>query len=145
MVLVGEDEESNYRLMRRSIYELLSAAPVAGLQSYLRSYSTITDKVGPTYISQLGGKSAPLRNMRLANTINSCNLLRDSKYSIYRIPASQHTKNDLSDVRSLLWMLATWVIVAGIIATLVIVPDASWIGISNCVMLPAWSICCVIA
>jgi hypothetical protein len=69
MVLVGEDEESNYRLMRRSIYELLSAAPVAGLQSYLRSYSTITDKVGPTYISQLGGKSAPLRNMRLANTI----------------------------------------------------------------------------
>jgi hypothetical protein len=140
MVLLGEDEELNYRLMRRSIYEILSAAPAAGLQSYLRSYTVITDKVGPIYISQLGSKSAPLRNLRLANTISSCNLLHDSRYSVYQIPASQDTRNNLTDVRSLLWMVATWIIAAAIMITLAILPDTSWIGIVNCAVLPGWSI-----
>jgi len=140
MVLLGEDEELNYRLMRRSIYEILCTAPAAGLQSYLRSYSMVTEKVGPIYISQLGRKSAPLRNLRLANTIASCNLLLDSRYSVYQIPTSQDTRNDMKDVRSLFWMLGTWIITAAIMATLAILPDTSWVGIVNCVVLPAWSI-----
>ncbi|PMD65186.1 uncharacterized protein K444DRAFT_660310 [Hyaloscypha bicolor E] len=140
MVLLSEDEELNYRLMRRSIYEILCTAPAAGLQSYLRSYSVAIEKVGPIYISQLGRKSAPLRNLRLANTIASYNLLCDSRYSVYQIPALQDTRNNLKDIRSLSWMLATWIITAAIITLLAILPDTSWVGIVNCAVLPGWSI-----
>jgi hypothetical protein len=37
MVLMGEQEEFDLRLMRPSTFECLSAAPVAGLGSYIRS------------------------------------------------------------------------------------------------------------
>jgi len=43
MVLLGESEEFNYRLMRRSLPECMSAAPVAGIQSYLHSPFTLVE------------------------------------------------------------------------------------------------------
>jgi hypothetical protein len=116
------------------------APPAAGLQNHLRSYATITATVGQTYISQSGGNTAPLRNMRLANTIRSRDLLGDSRYCIYRIPPSQDTRNTLNDLSSLIWMLVAWLIVAGAFVTLALLPGAYWIGYTNWALLPAWSI-----
>ena len=83
MALLGEQEEINLRLMRRSIFECLSAAPVAGLGSYLRSSYELADATGLSYISPYGGKKAPLRNMRTARLIADQRLLKDGHARIY--------------------------------------------------------------
>lgn len=90
MILVGEQQEFDYRLMHRCILECLNAAPVAGLQSYLRSFATLRDAQGPNYISPYGCKTAPLRNARLAQTLNSKHLLEDGRCTVYKVAAGSN-------------------------------------------------------
>jgi hypothetical protein len=142
MIILGESEELDYRLIRGSFYECFSAAPVSGFQTYLRSYDALTDNVGPIYISPYGGKRAPLRNQRLAHTIKSRGLLRDSKFTVYQIPTTTHESaaQDPVDARLLLWTLTTWACLAGLLTALALLPNTSWIGFTNCILLSGWSI-----
>jgi len=95
LVLLGEEEEKNYRLMTRSLLECFAAAPVAGLQSYMRSHAQVFMHDVPaihTYTSPYGCKAADLRNPRLQRTISVKELLRDGSFQVFRIPAGQGRK-----------------------------------------------------
>lgn len=144
MILLGEQEELNCRLMQRSFLECMAATPVAGLQTYLRSSHQLTEAVGPTYISPFGGKTAPLRNMRLARTISTVGLLRDSKFTIYRIVPSNYRNGNGNQLvvrwRLLLWIIFTWCFAGAVMVILVLVPNSSWIGIANCIVSCSWAI-----
>ena len=82
MVLIGEQEELRYRLAGRSLAECFVAAPVAGIQSYLRSYEILLDQSPTKYFSPYGCNSAPLRNMKLDNAIRQKGLLKDGLYNL---------------------------------------------------------------
>lgn len=139
MVLLGESEEFNYRLMRRSLPECMSAAPVAGIQSYLHSPFTLVESVGSTYFSPYGCKNAPLRNMRLMHSIRAKKLLRDGKCTVYRIPMAKRP-NTIRSKLAILWMIATWHVFAGIIVMLVLVDGTTWVGFSSCIIFSLWSV-----
>src|SRR5580700_6224114 len=105
MVLLSEQEELNYRLMRRSLLECFSAAPVTGLQAYMRSNDSLVDLVGPSYISPYGGKKAPLRNMGLAQMISIRRLLRDGRYTLCRIATGYDTaRHNITDLKLWAWV-----------------------------------------
>lgn len=136
MVLLGEGEEVNYRLMRRSLLECLVACPVAGLQSYMRSHYALADMSGATYIDPLSRKTAPLRNMRLAQTITLKKILRDSHCLVYQIPHGQLPANFLEiDLHIFCWTAFTWLLIAGLFTFLILMPTTTWIGLSNCMVL----------
>ena len=141
MVLIGEAEESKYRLMERSLLECLSPAPVAGLQCYIRSYKWLFDYSKLTYISPLGCKSAPLRNMRLAKAIEAENLLDDSKTIVYRIPPSSDTRRWTScRIMMAAWLVVSWAVFLGLLLLLFQLSVVTWIGQTDCICLCAWSI-----
>ncbi|KAK7961690.1 uncharacterized protein PG986_002515 [Apiospora aurea] len=69
MVLISENEELKYRLSGRNLLQAICAAPVSGIQTYLKSYDVLLEPSSYTYFSPYGGKSAPLRNLALENAI----------------------------------------------------------------------------
>lgn len=149
MVLLGDQEEVNYRLMRRSLLECWSAAPVAGLYSYLRCLSGIVYERSPSnyyYLSPFGCKTASLRNMRLKRTIDRLNLLDDGHVSVYTVKPSSRAKNHalvLARRTPLAWIITTWLLLAAIlfgITFLLRSQRTSWIGLSSCILLVSWSI-----
>jgi hypothetical protein len=141
MVLVGEKEESRYRSMTRSLTECLSPAPVAGLQSYLHSYEWVQDGGNYTYYSPYGGKSAPLRNPKLAQTIDTCGLLADGQVSIYKVPPSSRSRALRPwTLLKRLWFLLQWAYLGGIMVLLYVGDNATWIGRANCLGFSLWSI-----
>ena len=141
MVLLGDQQESAYRLMQRCLLECLTAAPVAGLQSYLRPFSTLAEARGLDYISPYGCKLAPLRNMRLSQTVASKQLLRDGRCSVYQIARDNVSKHQTKMFLCLfLWILASWVIFGGIIASVYLSSRTTWIGTSSCASLTILSI-----
>jgi hypothetical protein len=141
MVLIGEAEESKYRLMERSLLECLSPAPVVGLQCYLRSYGWLLDCSNLTYSSPLGCKSAPLRNMRLANAIQSERLLDDSKTIVYQIPVGSDTRRWKScRIVIVAWFVVSWILFLGILLVIFQVPSVTWISKTDCICFCAWSI-----
>lgn len=143
MVFLGEQEELDYRLMRRSWVECLSAAPVAGLQSYVRSTEHLLELVGQVYVSPYGGnRAAPLRNMRFSKAISELKLLRDGNCIFYRIPSSpRNPKGPILDLRKVLWTIITWIILLGLAMTLILHRESSsWIGFANCFLFPGWSV-----
>lgn len=79
MVLISENEELKYRLSGRNLLQALCAAPVAGIQTYLKSYDVLLEPISYTYFSPYGGKSAPLRNLASENAIKRGRLLEDGK------------------------------------------------------------------
>jgi hypothetical protein len=118
IVLISEDEERNYRLSRRSLLQCLVAAPVVGLQNYVRSYSMLLDTSAETYFSPYGVKSAPLRNIQLSNAIKINKLLEDGKYTVFEISTdSAHLKRANKRSRTLLAIrtASTWILFAGLI------------------------------
>ena len=144
MVLLGEGEEQRYRLSGRDLLQSICAAPVEGLQSYIRSYAMLMEPGGMIYFSVYGGKSAPLRNPILENAIVARKLLDDGKFSICRIVNSRTTTKQ-SAVQSYrlwlwLWICFTWVCYGGILAFLICHQRTSWIGMTNCVTFTGWSI-----
>lgn len=141
MVLLGEQEETNYRSMQRSYPECFIAAPVAGLQSYLRSFTSIVNIKGPEFIHPRWKGKKQLRNIRLARSIDLFGLLRDGKYSVYEINPKDHgEKSKAKSIQLWAWVVASWVLF-GILLLVVFLHDRfTWIGLSNCFALTAWSI-----
>ena len=136
MVLVGDSQETEYRLMQRCILECFTAAPVSGLQSYTRPLSTLTDVNGREYISVYGGKKAPLRNMRLSQTLATKDLLKDGRCLIYRIsPHGTERRSQRLFICLVLWILCSWMIFCCIIASVWMSKMTTWIGVSSCVSL----------
>lgn len=131
----------NYRLMRRSLTESLSAAPVAGLQNYLRSNYQLYEALGPTYYSPPSRKSAPLRNMRTARTMSHLKLLKHSRCTVYRIK-ERSDKLGLHQIhwQTQAWVITTWICFAAIISVLCYVHTSTWIGITTCSVFSGWSI-----
>ena len=140
MVLLGDHQETEYRLMQRCVLECFTAAPVSGLQSYTRSLSTLTDVSGREYISPYGCKRAPLRNMRLSQTLASKDLLKDGRCLIYRIsPHGTEGRSQRLFISLVLWILCSWVIFCCIITSVWMSGTTTWIGISSCVSLTVLS------
>jgi hypothetical protein len=145
MILVGEDEEMNYRLSQRSLLECAAAAPVIGLQTYIRSYTLLHEINGSeTYFSPYGCKAAPLRNPRLKNAIEVHKLLEDGRYSAYKIPTSsnrRHRDGHLTACHIVMWLwfLFTWIFFGSILA-LLLLKESTWIGFANSSILSGWSI-----
>ncbi|KAF3405486.1 hypothetical protein DPV78_002695 [Talaromyces pinophilus] len=145
MVLIGESEEQKYRLARRSLLESLAAAPVSGLQGYLRSYEFLLDLGCFEYFSPYGCKKAPLRNMQFENAVRKGRLLEDHRYTCFQIPAqprgSRKSGRATSDEYLLYcWVLSTWTIFAGIMVFCAVSPWTTWVGFATCSVLTLWSI-----
>lgn len=140
MVLIGEDEERKYRLSQRSLLEALAAAPVIGVQSYIRSYEFLLDPPSREYFTPYGCKTAPLRNARLDTVISLQGLLEDGKHSVYRIRhAREHKARRRSQIATKLWVFTTWICSGMIFTFLILVRSGTWIGLINCAVSLLWS------
>jgi hypothetical protein len=140
MILIVEGEELNYRLSQRSLLECLAAVPVAGVHNYIRSYDLLHEPGSLSYFSPYSSKSAPLRNIQLANAIKHKKLLEDSRFTIFRIPKAPQPSAGKYHTLLVSWILTTWALFAGILAFAVLAPDTTWIGLANCIVLKGWSI-----
>jgi hypothetical protein len=140
MVLVGEEEERSYRLSQRSLVEAVTAAPVIGLQNYIRSYSFLLDGGSYSYFSPYGCKTALLRNARLDKIISMRRLVDDGRYTVYTISSSGDHQYPYVRIYQSLWVILTWICFGGILAFLFLVGDTTWIGFFNCIVLSGWSI-----
>lgn len=135
-ILLGESEELDLRLARRGLLDSLVAAPVGGLQSYLKTNDQLTERTGMTYISPSGQIKAPLRNMRLEQMIRKRRLLRYSLCSTYRAGPSLDPGG--FDAWAFSWLLVSWIFFGSLVMGLYY-SKSSWIGIANCVLLVAVS------
>jgi hypothetical protein len=144
MILIGEPHESKFRSCRDTLLEVLVAAPVAGIQSYLKSYEALPDSSAILYLSPYGVKRAPLRNMRLHYFISYWELLRNGKYTTYNIPDGEPNEGAYKSL-SAIWLIFTWLYFGGVVAfwRLVpfgVLPKGTWIGIANVATFTGWSI-----
>ncbi|KAF7673544.1 hypothetical protein GT037_008159 [Alternaria burnsii] len=143
IVLISEDEERNYRLSRRSLLQCLVAAPVVGLQNYVRSYDMLLDTSAETYFSPYGVKSAPLRNIQLSNALKINKILEDGRYTVYKIPSdSSKSKsvNRKSQTFLALWTCATWAFFAGLIFGICKSDQTTWVSLATCITFTGWSV-----
>jgi hypothetical protein len=139
MVLIGEDTELQYRLSRRSFLQCICAAPVVGLQNYLRCYDFLFEPGTLNYQTPYGCAAAPLPSARLANAIKAKKFLEDGNFNVFSIPCRPRGPNRY-DIILLVWCLATWFIYGGIVAFAVLAPNTTWVGIANVTLLTLWSI-----
>lgn len=144
MVLIGEAEERRFRSSRGTLAEVLVAAPVAGIQSYLTSFEAVNSRL--TYFSPYGCKEAPLRNMKLQSAISHLRLLDNGRYAAYKIKDDQkgHGRHKYGNIL-LLWLALTWAYLAALIlvwkfAPIGSLPSGTWVGITNLSVLTGWSI-----
>jgi hypothetical protein len=143
IVLISEDEERNYRLSRRSLLQCLTAAPVVGLQNYVRSYDLLLDPSKESYFSPYGVKSAPLRNIRLANALKHEKILEDQKYTVLRIPDNRTVQDRASSKFRMLialWTGVTWLFFAGLLLAIYKIPGTTWVSYATCAAFTGWSI-----
>ena len=145
--LLGVQEEVNYRLMNRSLYQCLAAVLVVGLQSYMHSHKNVIHhnaSAALVYRSPYGCKTADLTDYKLHHVIAVRELLDDSKVLIYRVSGDGH-KNRLG---SPCLKLVSWITLSRIVSGLILWWTAvfvskglcSWIRMFNCVVHVAWSI-----
>ena len=142
MILLGEGEEVRSRLSKGTLIEALAAAPVSGIQCYLRDYHEVLQQQSHlSYFSPFGCKTAPLRSMTLDNAIRQEHLLADGKYSVFRItcPGSS-SKGTRSYLWSRLWLACTWVFFGGLVTFCLVSHRTTWIGTLNCLVFTFWSI-----
>ncbi|RDW67577.1 hypothetical protein BP6252_08973 [Coleophoma cylindrospora] len=137
MVLISEDEELKYRLSGRSKIEALCAAPVAGLQTYLKSYEILLQTTSYSYFSPYGCKTASLRNMTLDNAIKKAGLLEDGKCTYFQIPQSSSKSKSISS--QWIWVTFTWLCMGELLVLCQLGPGTTWIGLTNCVVITGWS------
>ncbi|KAL5118904.1 hypothetical protein ACEQ8H_003227 [Pleosporales sp. CAS-2024a] len=143
IVLISEDEERNYRLSQRSLLQCLSAAPVVGLQNYVRSYELLLEPSTETYFSPYGVKSAPLRNIQLANALKHNKILEDNRYTVLSIPEKRKEQDRASRSSEILiacWTGTTWLLIAGLLVAIFKVPGTTWVSYATCGTLTGWSI-----
>ncbi|KXX80780.1 hypothetical protein MMYC01_203948 [Madurella mycetomatis] len=143
MVLVGETEEQKYREAGRSVIEAFAATPVAGAQTYLKSYEFLGGQGGVQYFSPYGMKWAPLRNPKLENAIHKTRLLEDGNFTHLRI-ASRCSMGRQAPNRQLiltwLWVAFTWLSFAAIISFCVYAPHTTWVSLVTCITYTGWSV-----
>ncbi|EQK99917.1 hypothetical protein OCS_04377 [Ophiocordyceps sinensis CO18] len=148
IVLIGEREELSYRLSQRSLLACLSAAPVIGLQSYIRSYDLLLETGPKSYFTPYGCNTAPLRNMRLQSAMDVGKLLADGRYTVYAIPpapsdppARRRRRYPVYTILLSLWVALTWLVVGLMTAVFLAGSHATtWVGFVNCLVLSAWSV-----
>lgn len=143
IVLISEDEERTYRLSRRSLLQCLTAAPVVGLQNYVRSYHLLLEPSKETYFSPYGVKNAPLRNIQLANALKHNKLLEDQRYTVFKIPADRKLQDRASASSYMLialWTVATWIFFTGLLVIIHEVPGTTWVSYATCAVFTGWSI-----
>lgn len=142
------DGELQSRLVRRRFLEIVAAAPIVGVQSYLFDSDAITDAVGPHCLSLRGGKPEPIRNMRTSQLISSSGFLQEGGHSRYRIRAVDKGDHALSRISkhiadseySFYWTVSTWVAFGMLIEIAVASLAISWIGVSSLLGLTLGSI-----
>ncbi|KAK7987061.1 hypothetical protein PG996_006333 [Apiospora saccharicola] len=139
MVLISENEELKYRLSGRNHLQAICAAPVAGIQTYLKSYDVLLEPSSYTYFSPYGGKSAPLRNLALENAIKRGRLLEDGKCTFFKIPQNPGKRTGNEPLK-LVWLAFTWMCMGGLTIMSVMAPKTTWIGLTNCLVYTIWSI-----
>ena len=144
LVLLGEEEESNFRLIRRRGFDIFATAPVAGFQSYLWSESKVLEAHGPEYISPYGGKVAPLRNMRIKRMLSLNGMLQDGAVTTYRISnhkrSSSFAQNVANSGLSIFMAIFTWISYATLLFLACTLSSITWIGIMNLAALVGWSL-----
>ena len=138
MILLGNQEEIDYRLMQRCLLECVTSAPVTGLQSYMRSFSVFTEIQGPDYISPFGCKRVPLRNNRLFQCLKLGGLLKDGSCPVYRIPVHSHgRRSKFLFCCLLLWICSSWLIFGSILTAVFVSSRTTWVEISRSASLSA--------
>ncbi|RDW74189.1 hypothetical protein BP5796_07631 [Coleophoma crateriformis] len=145
MVLIGDQEEGRLRSSRSSWIEVLIAAPVAGIQNYLKSYDAISTVAQREYFSPFGCNKAPLRNAKLDSTIKNLRLLDEGKYFVYTIKDDAGKKVHRHIYLHSLWLTLTWCWFGGLVAfwynaPFGDLPPGTWKGITNISVLTGWSI-----
>jgi hypothetical protein len=143
IVLISEDEERNYRLSRRSLLQCITAAPVVGLQNYVRSYDLLLEPSKEAYFSPYGVKSAPLRNFQLANALKHNKCLEDGRYTVLSIPTNRTLQDRASAkcrMHIALWTAATWLLFAALLVAIYKVPGTTWVSYATCGAFTGWSI-----
>lgn len=143
MVLVGETEEQKYREAGRSVIEAFAATPVAGAQTYLRSYEFLDGQGGVQYFSPYGMKWAPLRNTKLENAIHKTRLLEDGNFTHLKIASRSDMARPVPSRQRIftwLWVAFTWLSFAAIISFCVYAPQTTWVSLVTCITYTGWSV-----
>ena len=139
MILLGNQEEIDYRLMQHCLLECVTSAPVTDLQSYMRSFSVFTEIQGPEYISPFGCKRVPLRDNRLFQCMKLRGLLKDGSCSVYRIPANSHGRRSKNLFCCLLlWKCSSRLIFGSILTAVFVSSRTTWLEISRSASLSAF-------
>ncbi|KAI2619765.1 hypothetical protein GGS26DRAFT_571784 [Hypomontagnella submonticulosa] len=140
VVLLGEDEELNFRRARRRLCDVLSLAPVSGLQAYLRNYSTLMEAQDKQqYISPYGMTKRQIRSIRCAQMLSRCGLLANGTITFCTIASSPRKGRQ---VIGLCWLMTvcSWLSFAALVAVSFYSKSTTWVGISNVATLALWSV-----
>ncbi|KAI1198065.1 hypothetical protein F5X97DRAFT_163054 [Nemania serpens] len=142
LVLLGENEELAFRRANKRLSDVLSLAPVSGLQAYLRSYTDLIDVQDRDYISPYGRKKAPLRNIRLAQMITRRGVLDDGYITICKIDntAQSGAQSRNSSVMCRFIARTSWIFVTALVYVVFRIDSSTWVGKSNLIALSIWSI-----
>ncbi|KAI6772980.1 hypothetical protein HG530_003938 [Fusarium avenaceum] len=140
MILISETDEQEYRLAGRSLIEAFAAAPVSGVQNYLRSYDMLLNHSHLSYFSPYGCKTAPLRNMKLHNLIVQKSLLKDHKFTLLKVPSRKPARSFVVEARLWGWVIFTWVAFLSTLVGFITSGKITRIGLVSCSGLVLWSI-----
>ncbi|KAK5630326.1 hypothetical protein RRF57_006041 [Xylaria bambusicola] len=142
LVLLSENEELGFRQASKRLPDVLSLAPVSGLQAYLRSYATVIDVQDREYLSPYGRKRAPLRNMRVARMISQRGVLDDGQVAIYQISNAAQSSPQKRRVSAACWLLTaiSWISFAALVFVAFWVKSVTWVGKSNFLAFALWSV-----
>ncbi|GAW17405.1 hypothetical protein ANO14919_068620 [Xylariales sp. No.14919] len=142
LVLLSENEELGFRQASKRLSDVLSLAPVSGLQAYLRSYATVIHVQDREYLSPYGRKRAPLRNIRVAQMISQRGVLDDGYVAIFRIGNAAQSSPQKRRLSAICWALAaiSWISFAGLLFVAFWTRSITWVGKSNFLAFALWSV-----
>ncbi|KAI0152976.1 hypothetical protein GGR57DRAFT_468485 [Xylariaceae sp. FL1272] len=141
LVLLSESEELSFRRAKKRLPDVLSLAPVSGLQAYLRSYNTLIDVEDRYYVSPYGRKTAPLRNIRVAQMIEKRSMLADGQVRTYEIQDLPSPNRACRWAAIASWSIAlfSWIVFA-VLVFAAFWTSCTWIGKSNLFAFAGWSV-----
>ncbi|KAJ3568000.1 hypothetical protein NPX13_g6571 [Xylaria arbuscula] len=136
------NEELGFRRARKRLSDVLSLAPVSGIQTYLRSYTALVDVEDRDYVSPYGRKCAPLRNLRTAKMIEKRGVLEDGFVSVYRIENKVIYGPGCRLITFVSWFVTavSWVVFGLLVLITFRLRPCTWIGKSNLLAFAVWSI-----
>ncbi|KAI1111775.1 hypothetical protein F5Y14DRAFT_300490 [Nemania sp. NC0429] len=142
LVLLSKNQEVAFRRANKRLSDVLSLAPVSGLQGYLQSYMSVVDVQDREYISPYGRKRAPLRDMRLAQMIARTGVLDDGHVTTYQIDndAQPSAQSRRMVVRCWLVTITSWILFSALILIAFQASSITWVGKSNLLALGIWSV-----